>query len=296
MLVKMPKRMWTLLFADSILQPMSRFGIALPSGDRTAGPISATTLADAARAIEAAGFTSAWAFDSIGRGWLHADPLIALSVAASVTRSLEFGTGVLQVPLRNPVELAQRALTMHLVSGGRFLFGVGAGSTAADFEALGLDFAARFRRMDESLAIMRRLWKGERVNGASLAPVWPAVLGGPPVLIGSWAGSKWIVRAAQEFDGWVGSGARSSGGALREGIKRFRDLGGKRAIVTNVRVDLDAATASPDGPGDPFDLKCPRPVARDRLKALVTLGFDDVILVPTRYDAGHLKELRALCG
>ena len=275
---------------------MTRFGIALPSGGPGAGPITATTLADAARATEAAGFTSAWAFDSIGRGWLHADPLIALGVAASVTRTLEFGTGVLQVPLRNPVELAQRALTLQLVSGGRFLFGVGAGSTAADFEALGLDFAARFRRMDESLSIMRRLWKGERVNGASLAPVWPAVLGGPPVLIGSWAGSKWIVRAAQEFDGWVGSGARSSCGALREGIKRFRDLGGKRAVVTNVRVDLDATAASPDGPDDPFDLKCPRPIARERLQQLIALGFDDVVLVPKRYDAGHLKELRELAG
>ena len=275
---------------------MTAFGIALPSGDRATGSITATTIADAARAIEAAGFTSAWAFDSIGRGWLHADPLIALAVAASVTRGLELGTGVLQVPLRNPVDLASRVLTTHLVSGGRLLFGVGAGSTEADFQALGLEFAARFRRMDESLGIMRRLWKGETVGSASLAPVWPAVLGGPPVFIGSWAGSKWIVRAAKEFDGWVGSGARSSGGELREGIARFRDLGGRRAIVTNVRVDLDATTPSPDGPGDPFDLKCPRPVARERLQQLVGLGFDDVILVPKRYDAGHLKELRDLAG
>ena len=275
---------------------MTRFGLSLPAGGRSSPPPGARTLADAAQRIEAAGFESIWAFDAIGRGWLMADPLTALSVAATVTRSVELGTGVLQLPLRNPVELAQRALTLHLVTGGRFLFGVGAGSTAADFEALGLDFTARFRSMDASLGIMRRLWKGERVNGASLAPVWPAVLGGPPILIGSWAGSKWIVRAAKEFDGWVGSGARSSCGALREGIKRFRDLGGKRAIVTNVRVDLDAATPSPDGPEDPFDLKCPPAVARERLRQLVALGFDDVILVPKRYDAGHLKELRELAG
>jgi alkanesulfonate monooxygenase SsuD/methylene tetrahydromethanopterin reductase-like flavin-dependent oxidoreductase (luciferase family) len=273
---------------------MTRLGIALPSGDRTTGSIIASTIADAARAIEASGFTSAWAFDSIGRGWLHADPLVALSVAATVTRGLELGTGVLQVPLRHPVELAQRVLTTQLVTGGRLLFGVGSGSTAADFAALGLDFAARFRRLDESLAIMRQLWKGERVGDASLAPVWPAVLGGPPILVGSWAGSRWIVRAAREFDGWVGSGARSTGGALREGIKRFRDLGGKRAIVTNVRVDLDATTPSPDGPDDPFDLRCPRPVARERLQQLIALGFDDVVMVPKRYDAWHLKELREL--
>src|SRR5207247_709805 len=84
----------------------------------------------------------------------------------------------------------------------------GAGSTAGDFAALGLDFESRFRRLGESLDTMRRLWAGESVGAASLAPVWPAVHGGPPVLIGSWAGSKWIERAAREFDGWLGLGAR----------------------------------------------------------------------------------------
>ena len=273
---------------------MTRFGIALSTGGPSGPPFAAQTLAEAARAIEAAGFQSAWAFDAIGRGFLHPDPLTALAVAATVTRDLELGTGILQVPLRNPVELAQRALTTHLVSGGRLRLGVGAGSTATDFAALGLDFAARFRRLDESLALMRRLWAGERVNGASLAPVWPAALGGPPVLIGSWAGSRWIERAAREFDGWVGSGARSSWRALREGIARFRDLGGKRAVVTNVVVQLDSPTPSLEGTDDPCDLKCPRDVARERLHRLCELGYDDVVLVTRRHDAEYLNELREL--
>ena len=230
----------------------------------------------------------------MGRGALRPDPLTALAVAAAVTRSVELGTGVLQVPLRNPVELAQRVLTTHLVSGGRLRFGVGAGSTAADFAALGLDFPSRFRRLDESLTVMRRLWSGEQVGQASLAPVWPAVLGGPPVLIGSWAGSKWIERAAREFDGWIGSGARSSWRALREGIRRFRDLGGKRAVVTNVVVQLDSPAASPDGPDDPCDLKCPRDIACERLHRLCELGFDDVVLIPRHHEAGFLQELREL--
>src|SRR4030095_11182221 len=106
------------------------------------------------------------------------------------TRRVELGTGVLQVPLRNPVELAQRVLTAHLVSGGRLRLGVGGRATAPDFEALGLDYASRFRRLDESLAIMRRLWAGERVGRASLEPVWPAGLGGPPGLLGSGAGAR----------------------------------------------------------------------------------------------------------
>ena len=141
---------------------------------------------------------------------------------------------------------------------------------------------------------MRRLWKGERVNGASLQPVWPAALGGPPVMIGSWAGSRWIERAARrEFDGWVGSGARSSWRALQEGIKRFRDLGGRRAVVTNVVVNLDSP-ASPTGPDDPYNLKCPKETARERLHHLLELGYDDIILVPPRHDAAYLHELREL--
>ncbi|HUF92572.1 MAG TPA: LLM class flavin-dependent oxidoreductase [Candidatus Limnocylindria bacterium] len=273
---------------------LTRFGITLPAGGPGAAPFVAQSTAAAAREIEAAGFQSAWVFDSIGRGFLLPDPLTALAVAATVTRDLELGTGILQVPLRNPVELAQRVLTTHLVAGGRLRLGVGAGSTAADFAALGSDFPSRFRRLDDSLALMRRLWAGERVDGACLEPVWPAALGGPPLLIGSWAGSRWIDRAAREFDGWVGSGARSSWRALREGIARFRDLGGKRAVVTNVVEQLGSPTASPDGPDDPCDLKCPPEVARERLHRLCALGYDDVVIVTRRHDAEHLGALHAL--
>jgi alkanesulfonate monooxygenase SsuD/methylene tetrahydromethanopterin reductase-like flavin-dependent oxidoreductase (luciferase family) len=271
---------------------VTRFGIALPGGGGAA--LAPSGLADAARQIEAVGFESAWVFDAIGRGWLMPDPLTALALAGTVTSSIELGTGILQVPLRNPVELAQRVLTTHLVSGGRLLLGVGSGSTAGDFAALGLDFATRFRRLDESLTLMRRLWAGERVGDASLGPVWPSVAGGPPVLIGSWAGSRWIVRAAKEFDGWIGSGARSTWGLLRQGIARFRELGGRRAVVTNVVVDLEQTTPSPAGPDDPFDLKCPRDIARERLHHLCELGFDDVVLVVRRHDSAYLKDLRNL--
>jgi alkanesulfonate monooxygenase SsuD/methylene tetrahydromethanopterin reductase-like flavin-dependent oxidoreductase (luciferase family) len=273
---------------------MTRFGIALPTGSTGGAPFGASSLADAARGIEAAGFESAWTFDSVGRGTLRPDPLMALAVAGTVTRTVELGTGVLQVPLRNPVELAQRVLTTHLVTGGRLRLGVGAGSTAADFTALGLEFESRFRRLRESLNIMRHLWAGESVGAASLAPVWPAVHGGPPVLIGSWAGSKWIERAAREFDGWIGSGARSSWRLIGEGIRRFRALGGRRAVLTNVNVRLDAPAPSPSGPDDPFDLVAPREIVLERLRHVQALGFDDLVLVATHHDAAHLEALRAL--
>ena len=277
-----------------------RLGIALPSEDVADAPPGAggrllrpDSIAEAARRIESAGFDSAWVFDSIGRGFLLPEPMIALSVAATVTRRIELGTGVLQIPLRNTVDFAHRILTAHLVCGGRLRLGVGAGSTAADFAALGADFESRFRRFGESLAAMRALWKGERVGAAQLG-TWPAAAGGPPIFIGSWAGSKWIERAAREFDGWVASGARSSWRKVEEGIARFRGLGGKRAILTNVVVDLGSSTASADGPDEPFNLVCPPETARTRLGWVRKLGYDDVVLVARRHDAESLGHLRAL--
>jgi Luciferase-like monooxygenase len=271
-----------------------RLGIVLPRVEPDERPLSSASLADAARRIEGAGFASAWVFDSLGRGFLLPDPLTALSVAGTVTRRIELGTGVLQVPLRRPMELAHRVLTTHLVCGGRLRLGVGAGSTAADFAAVGVDFASRFRALDASLALMRRLWAGERVGEAALGAPWPDAAGGPPIFIGSWAGSRWIERAAKEFDGWVASGARSSWRLIGEGIVRFRSFGGKRAVLTNVRVRVHDGAPSAAGPDDPFDLVGPRAVVRERLAHVKSLGFDDLVLVPDRHDTAYLEELRAL--
>src|SRR5262245_30518052 len=168
-----------------------RLGVVLASSRADEGPVAGGGLAARARAVEEAGFDSFWCFDAISRGFILPDPLIAVSIAATATRRIEVGTCVLQVPLRRPVELAHRILTAHLVCEGRLLLGVGAGSTRADFDAIGVDFDRRMQAFEESVAVMRRLWRGERVGSADLTP-WPAAFGGPPVLIGSWSGPRWI--------------------------------------------------------------------------------------------------------
>src|SRR2546430_8828564 len=139
---------------------------------------------------------------------------------------------------------------------------------------------------------MRRLWRGEKVGAAQLDP-WPAAVGGPKLLIGSWAGSRWIPRAAKDFDGWIGSGAGSSVAALRDGIKRFREAGGQRAIATNIPVDLEAPTAPMPEEGQ-FHLRCDPTTAAQRLRMLPDLGFDDAVLVTRRYGDADLAALRAL--
>ena len=268
-----------------------RLGLSLPSMNSGGHALTGEGLVEHARHIEAAGFDSIWCFDSIGRGNPSLDPLIAVAVAATATRHVSVGTGVLQVPLRHPVELANRVLGAHLLCQGRLLLGVGAGSTEGDFAAVGIDFSTRMQRLEDGLTLMRRLWNGETVDGVALNP-WPAAIGGPPVLIGSWRGKTWIPRAAREFDGWIASAARTNAKTLAEGLERFRAAGGKRAIVTNIRIDLSAPT-TPLGDG-PFDLCCTPEAATDRLQRLAAFGFDEAVLVHRSPDQRDLEQVRAL--
>lgn len=244
------------------------------------------------RAAERIGFAGLWFFDTIGRGYHTPDPLIQASVAAAVTEKIEVGTCILQVPLRNPIELAHRILTAQLMTGGRLTLGVGAGSTKGDFDAVGLAFEGRFKRLRDGLTLMQSLWRGETVDGTNLTPP-PAAKGGPPILIGSWAGSRWIPRAAQEYDGWISSATYTGAPTLKAGIDRFRGLGGKRAVVTNIPTDLTKPTEplSDDGP---YSLHCSPADAKDRLARLADMGFDDAVVVVTDPSEENLQAVRDL--
>ncbi|MCP3856323.1 MAG: LLM class flavin-dependent oxidoreductase [Actinomycetia bacterium] len=269
-----------------------RIGIISPTVETDGSPLQSGSIADGARRIETAGFDSLWVFDAVARGFMLADPLIAVAVAATATERLEVGTCILQVPLRHPVELAHRILTTQLVCGGRFSLGVGAGSTKTDFDAIGLDYNERLTEFETALPIMRTLWDGEDVDGARLDP-WPDVLGGPPVLIGSWGGRRWIDRAATQFDGWIASAAKTNPSTLATGIERYRAAGGQRSLVTNIVVDLSAET-SPLADDGPFDLRCQPDEAARRLARLAELGFDDAILFPSDTSEGNLAAVAAL--
>lgn len=267
-----------------------RLGVSFVGADPQG--LTAKRMASDAKLAESAGFDSLWFFDAIGRGNMLPDPLIALTVAAGVTDKLELGTCIMQVPLRHAAELAQRALTAQLATDNRFAFGVGAGSTKTDFDLIGVDYASRMATFDAGLKTMKALWKGESVNGVSLNP-WPSTQGGPPLLIGSWSGKHWIPRAAQEFDGWIASGAKSNFTALVNGIETYRGAGGKRAIVTNIGYDLTAKTTEMPEDG-PFHLRCDPAEAKRRFAQIVELGYDDAIFVLPDRDPKRLDGLRAL--
>lgn len=122
------------------------------------GYTSAEQLVAVAQAAEAAGFESAWTFEHVmvpaeydsrypysasGKMGIapevnFIDPLIALATIAAHTRRLRLGTGVNILPQSNPLLLAKQAASLDLVSGGRFMLGVGIGWLVEEFRAMGV--------------------------------------------------------------------------------------------------------------------------------------------------------------
>ena len=121
-----------------------------------------------ARRIEAAGFPAIWVGDSLGRGHPTLDPLMELATLAAVTSKVELGIGVLQLPLRHPIELAHRVQSLQALSNNRLMLGVGSGSTKDDFDLLGYDYDKRFGILRSSLRAMQAVWR-RRLGTVGLA-------------------------------------------------------------------------------------------------------------------------------
>jgi alkanesulfonate monooxygenase SsuD/methylene tetrahydromethanopterin reductase-like flavin-dependent oxidoreductase (luciferase family) len=245
-----------------------------------------------ARGVEERGFAGLWVTDSFGRGRPTLDPVVLMSVIAAVTQKIEIGTCVLQVPVRHPAELAHRIESLHALSGDRLMLGLGCGSTEADFKLVGADYAARFKALMPALETMRRAWRGEELEGGRLTP-WPGTEGGPAILLGAWRNKRWIVYAAEECQGWIASGLYPKPEELEAGIKFYRDAGGRRAVLSNVIVDPNGnAEDMPLGGKAQVMLTGGEAAAREKLKWIRDIGFDDVLCMTRIDDLDDLARLR----
>jgi alkanesulfonate monooxygenase SsuD/methylene tetrahydromethanopterin reductase-like flavin-dependent oxidoreductase (luciferase family) len=265
-----------------------RLGIHMPLLDSASGkPLNNAGLMKRARMIEASSLDGIWIGDGLA-AMARPDPLMWLLVACAATERIEVGTCIYQVPLRNAAELAQRFTTLQALCEGRFVVGVGSGSGARGYEAIGRpeNFENRFKLLNEDLKKIKALCSGEVVDGVNMHP-WPSTLGGPPIVIGAWTSDVWIKRAAQVYDGWMCSGSfgrskerghETTFTSMRENLKRFRDYGGKRAMVSSVLVDL-TEPESHLADDEPFNLFCGPQSAAERLGRLAEMGYDDVLLV-----------------
>jgi alkanesulfonate monooxygenase SsuD/methylene tetrahydromethanopterin reductase-like flavin-dependent oxidoreductase (luciferase family) len=166
--------------------------------------LDSTVLRDWAREIDEGPFSSlCWgeriAFD-------NPESLTLLGAVAAWTERVRLVTTVIVPQLHDPVMLAKALATGDVLSGGRLTVGLGVGGRHEDYQAVGADLTAQSRRgMAERVAVMKRVWAGEKVTDSTL-PVGPPPIqpGGPPLLVGT-IGPKTVRSAAGWADGLAGT-------------------------------------------------------------------------------------------
>src|SRR5216117_1697732 len=117
------------------------------------------------RLARAVGFTSVWASQHyLSDPFTYFQPIPTLARVAADAPGMTLGTGCLLLPLHHPVEIAEQLATLDVITGGRFIFGVGLGYRDVENEAMGHDPKERVGRLVEGLEVIERLWNGEPVT------------------------------------------------------------------------------------------------------------------------------------
>src|SRR5437867_12269530 len=122
------------------------------------------------RAARAAGFSHVWASQHyLSAPYTYFQPMPTLGRVAAESGEMTLGTGVLLLPLHSPVDVAEQVATLDVITGGRFIFGVGLGYRDVENAAMGVDPRARVGRLEEGIEVLERLWrdrKSTRLNSS----------------------------------------------------------------------------------------------------------------------------------
>jgi limonene 1,2-monooxygenase len=123
---------------------------------------------DLVEQLDALGYDEFWCGEHHSSGWeMIASPEMFLAAAGERTKRIKLGTGVVSLPYHHPFNVAQRMVQLDHMTGGRAIFGSGPGALASDAHTLGIDPMTQRDRQDEAVAIIRRLFNGERVTAKS---------------------------------------------------------------------------------------------------------------------------------
>ncbi|WP_026554635.1 putative FMN-dependent luciferase-like monooxygenase [Arthrobacter sp. 35W] len=136
--------------------------------------------AEQIRLAEDVGFDAAW----VAQHHFHGSegglpsPLVFLAHVAASTSTIRLGTGIITLPLEDPLRVAEDAAVLDLLSGGRLEVGVGSGGTPSSFLAFGLDASARHDVYNRHLQVLRDAWSGKTLGSAAnqLYPAAPQLL------------------------------------------------------------------------------------------------------------------------
>ncbi len=258
-----------------------KFGVHLPQSGPAA---SASAIQTVAKHAEELGFSDVWVSDHVAlpKGARYPpssyilEPLIALTWAAASTERIGLGTTVLVLPLRPPVLIAKMLGTLDIMSGGRLILGAAGGWLEREFEALGVPFAERGARTDETVDLLRRCWTEDPID--AVAPTTgvkmtemrlkPQPERKIPIWIGGHSEPAYR-RAVEVGDGW--HGAFHGPGEIASVTERLRRDRPEASFTLSMRASWDALRDDPDK------------IARE-LDQYMEIGIQHIVAEPVQRD------------
>lgn len=185
------------------------------------------------------------------------EPLVLFGFLAGLTRRIELVTGILILPQRQTALVAKQAAEIDVLSGGRLRLGVGLGWNAVEYEALGMDFRTKARRIEEQIALLRALWtqpvvdfagEWDRIPAAGINPLpvqrpIPIWLGGGTDTVDD----KVLARIGRLGDGWLAQMA--PGQVARTAVARLRAFAqeaGRNPAALGIEPRLNLRQVEPD--------------------------------------------------
>ncbi len=177
--------------------------------------------------------------------WHTYDPFVALTAAAGATKDIKLGTGICLMIERDPIVTAKEVASLDMLSGGRFIFGIGGGWNAEEMEDHGTNFKRRWRILRENILAMKEIWTKDEPefhgNHVNFDKMWaypkPVQRPHPPILMGG-DGPTTFDRVVEYCDGWMPIGGRPAGGpSLAEKIvllKRQAEEAGRDPDSLNI--------------------------------------------------------------
>jgi probable F420-dependent oxidoreductase len=163
------------------------------------------------------------------------DPFVALSFAAAATKTLLLGTGICLVTERDPIVTAKEVASLDQLSGGRFVFGIGAGWNVEELENHGTAYDGRFKLMRERVQAMKAMWTQQEASYhgdlVTFDPIWsfpkPRQTPHPPILLGGETDHT-LKRVVAYCDGWFPRGGANFDPAVAMGrLKTFAQAAGR---------------------------------------------------------------------
>jgi probable F420-dependent oxidoreductase len=215
------------------------------------------------------------------------DPVVALTYLAAHTRRVLLGTGILILPQRHPLVLAKALASLDALSGGRLIFGIGAGYLEPEFRALGIPFTERGARTNDSLAAIRAIWTQAQpvYHGRFLTfehvQAHPRPQRSIPVVVGGHTPHAYR-RAVEQANGWYGFNVGFEGAArdLPRCLAGIADASTRYQRPAELGT-LEISVTPPPGT-----------ITLERARQYTDLGVDRLIIWPP--DGTSAKDLRAL--